>query len=250
MNLLKKTQSKKRATSSSVNSIVDQEFGEIKVRRFANTRTIRIKLHANGRLTASLPKRAALYHLRHLLDDSRASLRGQRTRLLDKQPVYTDKQAIGHSHKLAVKFAATQTTASARINKQTITVTLPSNWQNEPESAQDFLRIWVTKALKREARSYLPRRLAYLARELDFKYSKVRFGNAKGRWGSYSATGTISLNVALMQLPLELIDYVLIHELCHSVHAHHQTDFWQAVAACDPSYLQHRQQLKNYSPYL
>ena len=98
--------------------------------------------------------------------------------------------------------------------------------------------------------AYLPRRLQYLADLGDFHYTKVRYGNAKGRWGSCSSQGVISLNVALMRLPKELIDYVLIHELSHTKHLNHSEAFWSLVETYYPDYKTARKELKSYSPYL
>jgi len=85
---------------------------------------------------------------------------------------------------------------------------------------------------------------------MDCKYSGVRFANQKGRWGSCSTAGVISLNVALMKLPEALIDYVLVHELAHTKHMNHSADFWDLVEQYYPEYRLARKELRDYSPYL
>ena len=72
--------------------------------------------------------------------------------------------------------------------------------------------------------------------------------HANTRWGSRSSSGTISLNIGLMNLPQELSDYVILHELAHINHMDHSEKFWAEVAEHDPKYKQHRKALKGYSP--
>lgn len=104
------------------------------------------------------------------------------------------------------------------------------------------------KALRARAKAWLPRRLAVLAFKRGFVYSGVRLGFQRTRWGSRSSSGTISLNIGLMNVPVELRDYVIWHELSHTKHMNHGPDFWEEVAKHDPDFKAHRKELKNYSP--
>lgn len=106
------------------------------------------------------------------------------------------------------------------------------------------------KELKKQAEFWLKRRLFVLAQQHGLKYERVRIMNAKTRWGSCSSTGTISLNYALMKVPETLRDYVILHELTHTVHMHHSTVFWAKLAELYPKYKYARKILKGYSPYI
>lgn len=79
--------------------------------------------------------------------------------------------------------------------------------------------------LRIKAREYLPQRLNQLATSHGFEYRKVTLRKAKSRWGSCSSRNDISLNIMLMQLPHHLIDFVLLHELCHTIHHNHSPQF-------------------------
>lgn len=80
--------------------------------------------------------------------------------------------------------------------------------------------------LKLKAREYLPARLHFLASRHGFEFSSVKISRSKARWGSCSSKKSINLSLYLMLLPDRLIDYVLLHELCHTRHMNHGPEFW------------------------
>lgn len=226
--------------------INDEEFGTITVRRNARATTIRLRITPDGRLRASLPLYAPLFLVKRLVKSSRADLR----KLLNdhqKDMIFSDGMQIGKSHSLIVRPTSTANPAATRHGQQII-VQMPEGFSLDHPAVIKSIRLAVQQALRIEAKSYLPKRLAFLADKHGFVYEKVRFSHAGGRWGSCSSNGTISLNIALMKLPFELIDYVLIHELSHTVELNHSSDFWQLVEQGDPNFKDHRQRLRAESP--
>jgi predicted metal-dependent hydrolase len=87
-----------------------------------------------------------------------------------------------------------------------------------------------------QAEGKLPSLLSEISRKTGLAFSRVRIRRQRARWGSCSAHGAISLNAALMFLPWNLTRYVLIHELCHTVHLNHSRSFWALVEQHDPEY--------------
>jgi predicted metal-dependent hydrolase len=80
--------------------------------------------------------------------------------------------------------------------------------------------------MRHAAKEFLPRRVAELAYMHGFRYTGLTIRNSKTRWGSCSIRNTISLSLYLMQVPEHLQDYVILHELCHTVHHDHSPRFW------------------------
>ena len=104
----------------------------------------------------------------------------------------------------------------------------------------------IVKFCTKNAKKILPHTVKELADKHGFSFNKLSFRNQKRRWGSCSHDNNISLNVRLMLLPPELIEYVLIHELVHTIHKNHSATYWNAVLKILPKARLLRKQLKKY----
>ncbi|MCC8019738.1 MAG: M48 family metallopeptidase [Rikenellaceae bacterium] len=92
-------------------------------------------------------------------------------------------------------------------------------------TVQNAVKKGIEEAWRAEAKEYLPVRLAWLAEQTGLRYNSATVRNTVSKWGSCSARNDISLSLHLMRLPGHLIDYILIHELCHTVHKNHGPKF-------------------------
>jgi len=77
-------------------------------------------------------------------------------------------------------------------------------------------------------------------------YNKVSIKNQRSRWASCSENGNLNFNLILAALPIEIIDYVIIHELAHLIELNHSKDFWNIVKMTDPEFQTHRKLLHKY----
>ncbi|MDN5275808.1 MAG: hypothetical protein JWN33_457 [Candidatus Saccharibacteria bacterium] len=226
--------------------ITDEEFGKITIRRSARATQVRIRVAPDGTLRASLPLYAPLWVVKRLIKSSRDQLRSLIKASRPSLKV-EDGMRIGKSHSLLVTRTHGEKSKVSRT-KQHIIVELAGHDELTDGHIEKEVRDMIIDTLRKEAKSYLPRRLQYLADQMGMHYERVRFSHASSRWGSCSSTGTISLNIALMKLPFELIDYVIVHELAHTQHMDHSKAFWQLVLAMDPHYIQHRRLLGKETP--
>ena len=92
------------------------------------------------------------------------------------------------------------------------------------------------KELRERAKSVLAQRTAYFARQVGVTYGRITVRDQKTRWGSCSQTGNLNFNFRLILAPPEVLDYVVIHELCHRRQMNHSAQFWQEVAQVLPDY--------------
>ena len=98
--------------------------------------------------------------------------------------------------------------------------------------------------LKSEAERYLPQRVAELAQKYGYRFKEVKINSARSRWGSCNSKGIINLSCYLMMLPSELVDYVIVHELCHTVEMNHGEGFKQLMRTHFPRFGELDKQLK------
>lgn len=90
----------------------------------------------------------------------------------------------------------------------------------------------ITHFLNKEARRILPSRVDRLAEQNAFRYTTVKIGKSRGRWGSCSTKGNINLSYYLLLAPQYLVDYVILHELCHTIEMNHGPRFWALLDRC------------------
>lgn len=103
---------------------------------------------------------------------------------------------------------------------------------NDDSKCIELLRKWIRK----QAFEYFQSRLDYWSEKTQLKYKKLTVRSQKSRWGSYSSNGTLSLNDQLIFMPMSVLDYIIIHELCHSVEQNHSFRFWALVSRYYPNY--------------
>jgi hypothetical protein len=100
---------------------------------------------------------------------------------------------------------------------------------------------------KEEAKQYIPKLVRKWADIMDVHPARISFRKTKRQWGSCSAKNDLSFNTMMMKLPLDVIQYIIVHELAHIKHKHHQKDFWQFVEKYLPEYKTQVNELKNFT---
>ena len=97
---------------------------------------------------------------------------------------------------------------------------------------------------RQAAKEYIPKRVAYYAQLLDVTYATISIRDQKTRWGSCSSKGNLYFSWRLILAPPKVLDYVVVHELCHRKEMNHSPRFWALVESMIPDYKTHRKWLK------
>lgn len=116
----------------------------------------------------------------------------------------------------------------------------------KPDEPIDYLTGDEIKALAESALKVIPGKVEYYARRIGVSYGRITIRNQKTRWGSCSSKGNLNFNCLLMLMPEEILDYVIVHELCHRKEMNHSKDFWALVEKAMPDYKARKKWLKDH----
>ena len=218
----------------------------IKVYKRRTNRSLRLSITPTGEVRVTIPAWAPYRAGYEFAKSRQAWIEEQRTvpnRL-------NNGQAIGKAHRLELIPTANNKRIRSRLLANTVVVKYPQTLSETSQSVQSAAQTASIKALRAQSVKLLPQRLRMLAESHDFTFTSVNIKRLKGRWGSCDSRGRIILNLYLMQLPWDLIDYVLLHELCHTRILKHGPEFWHQMEEVLPNTKKLRKELKQYHPVL
>ena len=147
----------------------------------------------------------------------------------DRRPTSIRLPAIGRHYAVEYQHAAGPA-VRVRIDGENVIVV--SGPLHDDRAATAALREWLAEL----AREQLGKELGRVAAEGGFRYSRAQIRRQRTRWGSCSASGTISMNMCLLFLRPQVVRYLLVNELCHTRHMNHSNRFWSLVESVEPDY--------------
>lgn len=156
-------------------------------------------------------------------------------------------QLIGQKYTLHISQSHEIIKLSAKLKQCNIYLSLP-------ELKASVISKSVAKLLSKIAvkicEDYITRRIDELNdRFLQMNIGRISFKYNHSNWGSCSSKSNLNISTRLLLAPVEVIDYVLVHELCHLVHLNHSDKFWNLVESIMPHYKQHEKWLKKYGKF-
>lgn len=133
---------------------------------------------------------------------------------------------------------------SAWIQKSLAKVRARQEKLKEEEAQYGKLTEAELKVLKMQAEEVFPARAAFYAGKMGISYGRITIRRQKTRWGSCSQSGNLNFNCLLMLAPPGVVDYVVVHELCHRIEMNHSPRFWELVGEVYPDYDRWKRWLK------
>lgn len=113
-----------------------------------------------------------------------------------------------------------------------------------PTTDSQELGVALERWLIQQARMIIPVRVMYFQQVTEGKVNDIRIKDQKTRWGSCSSKRNLNFNWRLVMAPPEVLDYVVVHELCHLTHMNHSRDFWNMVGTVMPEYKERKKWLR------
>lgn len=213
-------------------AITVDPFGSVEVLLSHRAKRISIRLHSHKGIQLIVPHGNKIQDAIQFLQSHSEWVRVNRKKLdaATQKPTLFDEHTEFKTRSFALKIEkAVRKDVQLTFKNGQLLVTYPNHVPVHHQSVQEAIRFGIEEALRREAKSFLPGRIAWLAHAYGFHFSGVSIKNLKTRWGSCATTGNINLNLHLMRLPDHLIDYVLLHELAHTKEHNHGPNFWKTL---------------------
>ncbi|MDD2196926.1 MAG: SprT family zinc-dependent metalloprotease [Bacteroidales bacterium] len=203
--------------------------GDIYLKRNRKARKLSISIKPSGEVRVTVPGLLPLSYAKTFVEAKQDWI----TSKLNELSVLNQQRIISSGYKTReheLQFKATSASdIKVNFEEQYINVTHPEGIDTESEYLQNIAKEAIVEAYRKEAKAILPNRVSELAQKHNFKYNTLRIKNITSRWGSCSSVNNINLSLYLMKLPDELIDYIILHELAHTVHKNHGPNFWNLL---------------------
>jgi len=208
-------------------TIDGKELGLIVVRKNLRAKHYSLRVVA-GKVIATIPKRGTESGMRSFIDSKRDRLQNMIVKSRKWPVLNEDCQMKTCTFTLHI-FRTQRTNIYISLKEGILHIACPEDTNFNNEHIQQKLWTIFTSVMRHEAIRMLSERLEMLALRHGFQYSSVTVRNTKTRWGSCSSKKRINLSSSLMLLPDHLINYVLLHELCHTVEMNHSERFWSLM---------------------
>ena len=207
------------------------------VRFSKKAKYLQLRITSLNRLELIIPKRYSIKDGNKFIHDKISWIKKYQKNLIDVQEK-REFFLFGERIFVDQNFNFFLTKHKIRLNKNVLTVESPADSRITKE---ELYQIY----LRRIAGEYISERVKYLSGRFGFNFRDVKIRGQKTRWGSCSSNGNLSFNYKLLQYRKHVIDYVIIHELCHAKHMNHSQKFWKLVERYCPDYKNIKQELKN-----
>ncbi len=223
-----------------------EQLGKVSFTINERSGRIRLSVKPDGEIVVSMPPSAPYRDAIRFVESKADWILKQQAKIRKGLTLFAPESCFKtRFHQLAITKGNTDKVYN-RVGNGIIQIFIPERVNHEQPKVQEFIKNTLVDVMRWEAKAYLPKRLKELADKHGFKFENVSIKNASTRWGSCSSVNNINLNLHLMRVPEHLIDYVLVHELVHTVVKNHGEKFWMLLEQCYPNARKADKEMNNY----
>jgi predicted metal-dependent hydrolase len=210
---------------------------------FRNRKTLKLEIVDKNHIRVTAPEKTSMNHIFKFIDKNEKWIY---EKFLLKRYIKSISQEntklLFFGEEFSVKII---TNEKERVYIKDKTIIVNGKDKNQ-ERIKFLLKEWYRYHTKR----YVETRINDFSHKLKLFPGHIRIKDVKTRWGSCSSKGNLNFNLRLAMAPRRVIDYVIIHEMCHLVHLNHSKEFWSLVGKILPDYKEYEKQLKEIETYM
>lgn len=204
---------------------VDKELGNVSIVRNVRAKSV-IARRKSDFIQLTVPARFSMKQILEVFDKMKPRLEA-----LPKRPsqVFTPQSQFNtFSFSLNLETRKVQNYYMS-LKEGILYIVCPDGVDFNDVEVQQTIKIYIEKAMRYEANRLFPQKLSALAEQYNFSYSGLKINKSRSRWGSCSSKKGINLSYFCNLLPEYLIDFVMLHELCHTIEMNHGERFWKLL---------------------
>ena len=203
-------------------------------------RTLSLTINKKGELIVRAPKRLPIYEIMKFIDEKEKWIEGKQKNIFSSRLENEEVENYNKIFFLGKKYNIIRLSGTKQIELTDDALICPTNLDEN-----GFKKI-IIKWVQKNACEIIKNRIEYFARLTQIDYKKLILNNSKTRWGSCDSNGLIKINFRVVMLPHDIIDYIIVHELCHVLQMNHSAEFYKLIECVLPSYKILKKKLKNY----
>jgi len=219
------------------------------IKKSSKRKSISIKINSSGKVIVLAPWYAPDFMIKSFVN-SKTNWIKERQSIAQKnklsKPTYVDGEPqlfLGEFFPLVIKPIPYIQKSRLGFDSQTFELTVPKT-HTQREIKSDAHKLFLDFYLK-YGQKYIFEKVSFYTQKLGVDFNRIVLKKVSSIWGSCSSKNNLNFNRKLIMAPKEVVDYVVIHEVCHLVHRHHRRTFWLLVKSLDPEYHLHKLWLSN-----
>lgn len=199
-------------------------------------RTVSLHISSDGKLIVKaphfVPEKVIQNFIKQKEDWILKNLKKVSTRKVSKKTYEEGEEFLYLGDKYKLKFGD--------FKQISVTTTL-----NFPAVSVFRIKKELTNWYIKKAKEVITAQVEHMSKKMGTKYKSLRFSDTSSKWGTCFADNSLQFNWRLVMTPLPVLNYVVVHELAHTIEKNHQKKFWSIVNLYTPAYKQHRKWLEN-----